>query len=132
MEKEIDMTSAEEGHRTSRLVGGTLLLLVGALLVLQNLHMLNAGRISDYWPLLLVWVGVTRLLAPNRRRHIASGAILLILGVAFLADRFDWVDFSMRDFWPILLVVAGVAMIAEGLAARGARAGSAPSSGGPS
>jgi membrane-associated PAP2 superfamily phosphatase len=126
------MTSTDEGRRTSRLVGGGLLVIVGTLLVLQNLHVLDAGRIFDYWPLLLVWVGVTRLLAPNRGRHIASGAILLTLGIAFLADRFDWVDFSMRDFWPILLVIAGIAMIAEGIVARGARAGSAPSSGGPS
>lgn len=126
------MTSTEEGRRVSRLVGGGLLLLVGTLLVLQNLGTLHAGRLVDYWPLLLVWVGATRLLAPNGGRHNASGAILIALGAAFLADRFDWVDFSMRDFWPILCVIAGLAMIAEGLAARGARAGSTPPAGGPS
>jgi len=123
------MTSTEEGRRISRLVGGALLFLVGTLLVLQNLHVLHAGRIADYWPLLLVWAGATRLLGPNRGRHLASGAILIVLGAAFLADRFDWVDFSMRDFWPILLVIAGVAMIAEGLAARAARPGSVPAEG---
>jgi len=126
------MTSSDEARRTSRLVGGALLLLVGSLLVLKNFGYVDAGRLVDYWPLLLVWVGLSRLLAPRPGRHVASGAILLALGVAFLADRFDWVDFSMRDFWPVLCVIAGLALIAEGLAARGARAGSTPSPGGPS
>jgi len=123
------MTSSEEGQRYSRLVGGALLLLVGSLLVLKNFGYVHAGRIVDYWPLLLVWVGATRILAPKRGRHVVSGAILVGLGALLLADRFDWMDLSMRDFWPMACVIAGFAMIAEGLFARKRDAGAI---GGPS
>lgn len=117
--------SSEEGQRNSRLVGGALLLLVGSLLVAKNFGYVHAGRIVDYWPLLLVWVGATRILAPKRGRHVVSGAILVGLGALLLADRFDWMDLSMRDFWPIACVIAGFAMIAEGLFARKRDAGGA-------
>src|SRR6266536_768606 len=68
-----------DGRRVSRLIGGTLLLLVGGLFVLQNLGMVRAGHFGDYWPLLLVWVGLTRMLAPNRGRHFASGLLIFLL-----------------------------------------------------
>ena len=84
----------------------------------KNFGYVHAGRIVDYWPLLLVWVGATRILAPKRGRHVVSGAILVLLGALLLADRFDWMDLSMRDFWPMACVIAGFAMIAEGLFAR--------------
>jgi hypothetical protein len=86
---------------------------VGSLFLLQNLGVLDAGRLADYWPLLLVWLGLSRLLGPRRSHHFASGAVLLVLGVLFQLDRLGVFWFHIHDFWPVLLVVAGVALIAE-------------------
>jgi hypothetical protein len=119
------MADREEGRRISQLVGGTLLLLVGALLVLQTLGVLHAGSLGDYWPLFLVWIGATRLLAPGRGGHVASGALILALGVFFQLDRLGWIGFSLSQLWPLFLVAAGVVLILEGLRARRSPAGPA-------
>ncbi len=103
----------DDRKRTSRVVAGALLLLVGGLFLFQNLGLLHAGRIGDYWPLLLVWLGLTRLLGPRRAHHFASGAVLLVLGVLFQLDRLGVFWFHIHDFWPVLLVIAGVALITE-------------------
>ena len=103
----------DDSRRTSRVVAGVLFLLVGSLFLLQNLGVLHAGRLADYWPLLLVWLGLSRLLGPRRPHHFASGAVLLVLGVLFQLDRLGVFWFHIHDFWPVLLVVAGVALIAE-------------------
>ena len=103
----------DDRKRTSRVVAGVLFLLLGSLFLLQNLGVLHAGRLSDYWPLLLVWLGLSRLLGPRRSYHFASGAVLLVLGVLFQLDRLGVFWFHIHDFWPVLLVVAGVALIAE-------------------
>ena len=52
------------GHASPflRLIAGGLLLILGVLFALQNLGVLRAGHLGDYWPLLLVWVGLTRML----------------------------------------------------------------------
>ena len=123
------MSAANEYRRVSRLIGGGLLLLVGALFVLQNLGVLSAGWIGDYWPLVLVWLGLSRLLAPGDGSRLLPGTILLLLGVLFQLDRLELAGFSFEDVWPGFLIAAGLALIAGSLRAR--RAGSAPADGLP-
>jgi hypothetical protein len=105
----------DDGRRVSRLIGGALLVLVGSLLVLQNAGVLEAGNFGDYWPLLLVWVGATRLFGPNRSGHFVSGAVLLVVGVFFQVDRLGWLGVPTADLWPALLVAVGAALILEGV-----------------
>ena len=108
----------DESKRTSRVIAGALLLLVGGLFLLQNLGLVHAGRLGDYWPLLLVWLGLSRLLGPRRSHHFASGAVLLVLGVLFQLDRLGVFWFHIHDLWPVLLVVAGIALISESFLVR--------------
>lgn len=107
-----------ESRRLSRVIGGGLLILVGMLFVLQNLGWLHAGRLVDYWPLLLVWIGLSRMFGPTRPRHFPSGAVVFALGVFLQLERLDMVRMDARDVWPILLVLAGVALIGDSLVAR--------------
>lgn len=113
-----------ERFRVSRLVGGVMLVVVGGILTLQSAGFVRVGRLGDFWPLLLVWVGLSRMLGPGRSRHFVSGAVVVALGVIFLADRFHVLSFSLHDFWPLLLIVAGIALVAEGLRLRRADAAS--------
>jgi len=107
-----------ESRRLSRLIAGGLLLLVGTLFVMQNLGFVHAGRLVDYWPVLLVWIGLSRMFGPTRPRHVPSGAVVFALGVFLQLERFDLIRFDARDVWPILLVVAGLALVGDALLAR--------------
>ena len=107
-----------EGRQTSRLIGGALLLLLGLLFALQNLGIVRAGHLGDYWPLLLVWVGLSRMLGPRRVRHFASGLVVFLLGVFFQLDHLDVIWVPMNHFWPLLLVVIGFGLIADSLIGR--------------
>jgi hypothetical protein len=100
------------------LIGGALLVLVGALLGLQNLGVLQAGRIGDYWPLVLVWIGLVRMLGPGRSRHFASGVVVLLLGILLQLDRLGFLQLELADLWPVLLVIAGASLIFDSFAAR--------------
>jgi cell wall-active antibiotic response 4TMS protein YvqF len=113
------MNGMSEGRRTSRLIGGILLLLLGGLFVLQNLGYVRAGNFGDYWPLLLVWVGLTRML--TRGSHVASGFVIFVLGVFFQLERLDVIWVPVRQFWPVLLIVIGFGLIADSLIARRGR-----------
>jgi hypothetical protein len=113
------MKYVSEGRRVTRLIGGILLLIVGGLFVLQNLGYVTAGSIDDYWPLLLIWVGLSRVL--TCRGHFASGFVLLALGVFFQLERLDVIWLPMRLFWPALLIVIGFGLIGDSLLARRGR-----------
>jgi hypothetical protein len=100
---------------SSRIAGGILLVLVGSVFVLQNAGLVHAGRLSDWWPMLLVWLGLSRLLAPTRGHHFASGVVLLVMGIGLQLDRLGFIWLRLRDLWPVLLVLAGLALISESL-----------------
>jgi hypothetical protein len=112
------MTYDSEGRQNSRLIAGGLLLILGVLFALQNLGVLRAGHLGDYWPLLLVWVGLTRMLGA-RRRHFASGLVVFLMGVFFQLDRLDVIFVPMDHFWPLLLIVLGFGLIADSFVGRG-------------
>jgi hypothetical protein len=117
------MRENDEARRISGLIGGGLLLLVGALFILHNAGVLRAGRLGDYWPLFLVWIGLSRMAGPRRARRFASGLTIFLVGVAFQLDRLGLIEWRLRELWPFLLVVAGAGLIADSLLAR-KRAGS--------
>lgn len=100
-------------RRVSHMIGGLILVTLGVLFVLQNLGAVHAGRIWDYWPMLLIWAGLARLFAPRRAHHFAGGAVMLLMGVFFQLEELGVVWIRARDFWPALLVAAGLALVAE-------------------
>ena len=120
------MDALDESRRIARVIGGALLVLVGSLFLFQNLGLVNAGRLVDYWPLLLVWIGLSRMLAPTRPRHFPSGAVFFALGVFLQLERLDWIHIGARDVWPAFLIVAGVALVADTLVARRSSQGFGP------
>ncbi len=112
------MNYREESRRASRLIAGGLLMLVGVLFVLQNLGVLQAGQLGDYWPLFLVWIGLSKMIGPRRGHHFVWGAVILALGMLFQLDRLDVLSVRMEGVWPAFLVIAGVALIADSLIAK--------------
>ena len=107
----MEVTDAREARRVSRLVAGALLIGVGVLFVLGNLGLVRPPRAAELWPLVLVWVGITRL-AANR---VASGVLLLGLGAVLQLERLGVVFVSLDDLWPALLIALGAGLIADSL-----------------
>ncbi len=96
------------------LLGG-ILILAGALVLLANLDILafdfNPG---DWWPLILIVLGVVHLL-DSRNLFDFSGLFLLLLGGVFLAAELGairWGD--VWRWWPALLILLGVSILFRG------------------
>lgn len=110
---------AERRHRrASGVVFGLLLMTLGVMFVLDSMGRYDAGRIWDWWPLILVGLGLTNLIAPRGDAEVAWGIAFLAGGAYFLARMFDFIDWRFREFWPFLFVLAGVGLVLRALAAR--------------
>jgi predicted membrane protein len=105
------MTDQASGRATGRLVAGGLLISVGLLFTLDNFGIVRAGDLFQYWPLLLVGAGLTKILQSRQGEHRAAGFVLLAVGVIFLLRTFDVVWFRVRDLWPLLFLVVGGLLI---------------------
>jgi predicted membrane protein len=86
---------------------GLLVMIAGGLLLLGTLGYSIGFRIEDYWPVLLIVIGLVKILQPRRGRQILWGFVLLLLGVLFQLKNLDIIYFHFHELWPILLIIIG-------------------------
>jgi hypothetical protein len=104
-----DLGSAE------RLVPALVLIAIGALFLLNNLHIVYAHEIFRYWPAILIAVGIVKVVDSNENSGRAAGGVLIFVGGVFLARSFGYLDVSVWDLWPLILIGVGLLMLFENL-----------------
>jgi hypothetical protein len=100
---------------TPRLVLGIAILLAGVVFTLDNLDLLDADRVIDYWPLLLVVIGLAKLTDARRTGAWLTSGLWILVGVWWTIYNLAIVDFHPIDFWPIFLIVAGLFLVQRAL-----------------
>lgn len=104
-----------------RIVIGILIIVAGSILLLDSLNIGIAVDVWDYWPLILIVIGVGKLLEPQESRSYFWGIIFTAVGVLFLLNNLGYIDFWFDDLWPIILILIGLAIIKGGLFRHGVR-----------
>ena len=103
-------TTAGTSRRVAgRFVGGMILLWLGVLFLLDNFGVLDARQILRFWPVILLALGLTRLIAPGRTEERVGGIVLTSLGLVFLLRAIDVPWFRLRSIWPVVLVAIDAA-----------------------
>src|ERR1043165_22970 len=86
---------------SARLVGGLIIVCLGAVLLADNLGWFDARYVlRSLWPLALVTVGVTMVRSPGHRRSKSWGWVLITVGTWIFLDRIGWIHVSL---WHLLL-----------------------------
>jgi predicted membrane protein len=95
---------------------GFLLAGIGVLLLLQNLGILSIDELWDYWPVILIVFGGSRLVSSWDAGGRIFGAILLAVGGIFLLRNFGLLHANVwAYFWPVVLIAIGLALLARAL-----------------
>jgi predicted membrane protein len=85
---------------------------LGVVWVLNNLNILNF-RISQWWPLILIVIGLLHLVQ-HRRITAFGGWFLIFLGVIFLLTTNGILYWNeIWKFWPVALIFIGLSIIFE-------------------
>ena len=104
------MSDIRHRHR-SRLILGLLVITLGVVFTLDNLGLVDAHDVLNWWPVLLVGYGLLRLTGATGRQSTWVGAIFTVAGVWMLLYKAGMVHWYIWDFWPLLLIVWGIALI---------------------
>jgi predicted membrane protein len=91
-----------------KLVAGIFFTVLGVLLTLDNLDIIDAGRVLRFWPVVLIVVGVLNLNHAGRR---GLSIVAIALGTLMVAARAHLLRFSLFDLWPLLLIGAGLLIV---------------------
>jgi hypothetical protein len=103
-----------------RLWFGLVLLVLGVLWTLDNMRFVDAGEILDWWPLVLVALGVTKLVGWGGRVRPFAGAIWILLGGLLLAHNLRYLPVGFDELWPLGLVLLGLSILWRSLRGPGA------------
>jgi hypothetical protein len=104
----------EDAGASERLVPAIVLIAVGAIFLLNNLHIVYAHELFRYWPAILIAVGIVKLVDSTDNSGRAGGGVLVGLGAIFLAQSLGFLNIHFWDLWPLILIAVGLAMLFEG------------------
>ncbi len=99
-----------------RLVLGLFLMLLGALLLADQLGLLQVGRVWNYWPLLLIGLGVAKIVRPDEAEGRWGGVWLLMVGLYCGASAWHWYGLGWHNSWPLMVIAAGTMVVARAIA----------------
>jgi hypothetical protein len=92
-----------------RVFVGFMIILIGVIFLLGSLDKLDVGYVfSNYWPMLLVFVGIWQLFAAGGRNP-ETGIILIIIGGLFMLSYWDILGVNAwKVIWPVVIIGVGL------------------------
>jgi len=95
----------------ARTVFALAMVLLGVGFLLDSFEYLEFSQaVSDWWPLLIILLGITHISRKNP--PIFSGLLIIGVGVLLLADQLGYLQYGFWSaFWPLMIVIIGLSML---------------------
>ena len=105
---------SERSRSTGRAVIGLYLILIGGLIIAENLGFDIRRGVWNYWPLLIIGMGGAKIaFSAGDRETIGSGIWILLGGIYCWVSVWNLWGLTWHTAWPIFLVAGGLGMIVE-------------------
>jgi predicted membrane protein len=101
-----------------RVLFGAFIIIIGALSLLDNLHVFDAREVLHFWPMAFVALGGLKIFQTRNPSGYLVGAALIAVGVVLTLQSMGIVAFRWRDWWPVLLIAGGIVVISRGIFGR--------------
>lgn len=109
----------EDAYRwRKQVLWGLLLIVVGAVVLLDRLHYIDA---QDYWhyaPLLLVVVGIGQTIGYPSPKEFSNGLWTVFTGLWLFAVFENAFGLTFRNSWPLFILMWGVKLVLDPFIAR--------------
>jgi predicted membrane protein len=93
------------------LIPAIIIIGIGVLLLLSNLHIVYVENWWRYWPVLVIAGGLAKILDTDQHQSRILGALIVGVGGLFLLNNFNLIELTWDAFWPIVLIGIGVLML---------------------
>jgi hypothetical protein len=105
------MTERKVSFLDTKILIGLFVVIFGALLLLRNMGYDTGVRFWDYWPVLLILIGLRLMLQPLENRQFITGLIFAAIGVILLLNNLEIIDFRWSSIWPLIIILIGLSII---------------------
>jgi len=105
----------QRNRHSNTMVSAMVLIAIGAIFLLNNLHIITFHDIWQYWPVILIAIGMVKVVDATDNANRTGGAILIVLGAIFLAPTLGIWNVSIGDLWPLILIGIGGVLLFQRL-----------------
>jgi predicted membrane protein len=98
------------------------------MLLLDNLGIVRFHDVWQYWPVILIAYGISRVVGSHSPSGHVWGGVVALIGAFLLLDNLDIISFNPDVIWPMLLIAFGVSVLVRALDRSRFRAGVGPPS----
>jgi hypothetical protein len=106
-----DNFRSENGRTVPGMIPAIVIIGIGTLLLLGNLHIVYVENWWRYWPVLVIAAGLAKVLDANHQNGRVVGGMIVGVGSLFLLNNFDLIELTWAAFWPIVLIGIGMLML---------------------
>ncbi len=109
------MARRQYRHGSHGIFFGAIVVTIGCLLLLDNLGIVRFHDIWQYWPVLLVAYGVSRIVDSHSPSGYLWGGLMALIGAFLLLDTLDIIVFNAAVIWPLILIAFGLNVLVRAL-----------------
>jgi hypothetical protein len=99
----------------SSLIGAIVILIVGIVLLLDQMDIVPLDILFGYWPLAIIGLGVAQIAMPGQLLQKVAGGLTILFGSVYLARHLGFIHISGSLFWPMVIIGAGVLMLVRAI-----------------
>ena len=108
------MPTDARGTVTPRLLLGAFIVLIGSLLLVNNLDLFETRAVLRFWPLALVAIGVLVFRQAIDTGGRVNGGALVLFGSFLTLNRIGVVEVDFFElFWPLVLILLGLNLVLQ-------------------
>jgi len=99
---------------SGKVIVGILIIAAGVVLLLGTLGYDLDIDLWDFWPLILIAIGIKIMVSHYDSKDILWGFFVFSIGVILQLNKLDYIDVSFHDIWPLILIYIGIQIIMSG------------------
>jgi hypothetical protein len=95
----------------ARMAVGVVVVIVGFLLLLDNLGWLDFDVSLHFWPAAIIFVGMLKILQTRSLPGAVIGGCLMLFGSLMLLGELGWLHVGWHTLWPLMLIAVGLSVV---------------------
>jgi predicted membrane protein len=97
------------------MLAGVIIMAVGTVLLLNQFDLLPHRFVPNFWPVVLVVVGLIKALSGNDRGDRVVGGCLIAAGSILQTNALGMTHITWNEAWPLFIIVVGIMLIVHAM-----------------